>query len=663
MNKEDYDRLSKEIWEHNRKYYCEHAPVISDEEFDHLLKKLQRLELEHPEWVTPSSPTQRIGELPMEGFKTVKHTTPMLSLENTYSEEEIDDYIKRMQKLVEKKDLSFCCEVKMDGIAVTARYEKGVFKRGVTRGDGKQGDDITSNMRTIGALPLILSGSHIPEVLEVRGEVFMPINSFEELNKRKAVAGEELFANPRNAASGSLKLLDPRITAERPLSIVFYAIAEDSSQALTSQFQCHELLDRLGLPTLKYKMLCHTRKEIWDFAENIRNERHRMPYQIDGIVIKLDDLKQQVRLGATGKHPRWAVAYKFAAEQAVTRIKEITVQVGRTGVCTPVAELEPVFLAGSKISRATLHNIEEVQRKDIRVGDLATIEKGGDVIPKVVSVDPAARLGASPAWKMPDRCPSCGFLLVKTTGEVAVRCPNNEGCPEQQLRKITYFASKDAMDIDNLGVRVIEQLLQKGFVKRPSDLYALTEKELSQLEGFKERAVERLLEGIDKSRHVSLPRFIMALGIKHVGEGTADLLARKAGELDVLMKMSYEQLSAIEGIGDKVAASIVEFFSKPQNLEEIKRLFDLGVTTQKMELRSFLGHPFSEKIFVLTGSLVKFTRSSATSLIRERGGGVTGSVSKKTDYLLAGEAPGSKLDKAKLLGIRILSETEFENML
>ncbi len=663
MKREEYIALCDEAWEHNKRYYVDNAPVISDEEFDRLLKRLEEIEKEHPEWSDPNSPTRRVGEMLTEGFSTVKHRFPMLSLANTYSEEEVDDFIKRMKKLVGHGEIAYSCELKMDGIAVTVTYEKGRFVRAVTRGDGKQGDDISANMKTVASLPLRLVGNDIPDQLEVRGEVFMPIDAFEELNRSREAVGEAPFANPRNAAGGSLKLLDPRITAERSLAVVFYGIADPESIGLSSQYSTHDYLKNLGLPPLEYQRLCSDRNQIWKFVEEVRNARADLPYQIDGIVIKLDELKQQKRLGATGKHPRWAVAYKFAAEQAQTRIRAIKVQVGRTGVMTPVAELEPVLLAGSTISRATLHNEEEVERKDIRIGDLATIEKGGDVIPKVVSVDPAKRKEGSTPWKMPETCPSCGTKLIRTDGEVAVKCPNRDGCPEQQLRRIAYFVSKGSMDIDNLGEKVVEQLIRVGYVSRPSDIYALSEEQLLNLEGFKEKAAKRLMKGIKDSKNIPLHRFIMALGIPYVGAGTAELLANRAGDMDGLQNLSHEQLISIDGIGDKVADAVTDYFADQDNLDEIERLKNFGVCPQKVERKTFIGHPFNEKTFVLTGTLDGFTRTDAASLIKERGGKVTGSVSKKTDFILAGESPGSKLDKAEALGVRVLTEPEFVNMI
>lgn len=658
-----YEKLCQEIWDHNHRYYSKNNPIISDETFDRLLKQLEAIEKMHPEWISPTSPTQRVNEFITQGFESVPHRIPMLSLANTYSKEEIADFIKRMHKLVEHQQIAFSCELKMDGIAITAIYEKGAFIRGITRGDGKKGDDITANMRTIEALPLRLSGDHIPDYLEVRGEVYMPHSVFKRLNETRASSEEGLWANPRNAAAGSLKLLDPREVAKRKLAIVFYSIAEDSSHSLTKQYDVHEFLQKLGLPSLQHHAICYSLDDIWNFAEKVHKLRPHLEYDIDGIVIKVDDLREQKRLGSTGKSPRWAVAYKFAAEQAVTRILGITVQIGRTGTLTPVAELDPVFLAGSTIARATLHNEEEVQRKDIRVGDVVIIEKGGDVIPKVVSVDLSQRKGHEESWTMPQTCPSCHAAVVRVPGEVAVRCPNSEGCPEQQLRRLIYFSGKHAMDIENMGERVVEQLVLRGFIKTPADIYRLTEEQLYRLEGFKEKSVKNLMASIDKSRDVTLDRFIMALGIKHIGAETAELLAKKTGNIETLMQMSSGDLIRIDGIGEKVASAIVDYFKNDNNTREIALLLSLGVKPHQMKTVSFQGHPFADKTFVLTGTLQNYTRSAAAALIKDRGGKVTDSVSKKTDFLVAGESAGSKLDKAQTLGVTILTEDQFSSML
>jgi len=661
VHKQEYEQLCEEIWHHNRKYYVDHAPEITDQQFDALLKKLEAVEEQHPEWVTPASPTQRVGEVLTEGFQTVRHHIPMLSLANTYSKEEIADFIDRVQRLVGREDVTFSCELKMDGIAVSAHYENGLFVRGVTRGDGKRGDDITNNMRPIASLPLKLYGEDLPKHLEARGEVFMPHAVFDALNEQRRDSEEAPWANPRNAAAGTLKLLDPQTVAERHLEVVFYGAL---GHRLQSQHSVHDHLKQWGLPILHYLDFCKNLDDIWVFADKVLQARPTLPFDIDGIVIKLNPIKEQEKLGSTVKNPRWAIAYKFVAEQAVTTIREITIQVGRTGVLTPVAELTPVRLAGSTIARATLHNADEVKRKDIRIGDTVIIEKGGDVIPKVVSVllESRPKENSTP-WKMPTQCPSCGTSIEKDEEEVAFRCPNHLKCPEQQIKRVIFFASKHAMDIDTLGEKVVEQLFEKGYVTRPSDLYTLTPLEIYQLEGFKAKSVHNLLESIENSKEVLLPRLIFALAIRFVGAGTAELLANRAGTLEVLMKMDEESLIAIDGVGEKVAQSVVAYFHDPHAQEEIKRLLSSGVQPKPVDVKTFEGHPFAGKIFVLTGSLEHYTRQSAASLIKERGGKVSSSVSKKTDYLLAGENPGSKLEKANKFGVAIMTEEELREQL
>jgi DNA ligase (NAD+) len=661
LTKQEYLKLIEEIRKHDRLYFGQARPVISDYEYDQLIKKLEKIEKEHPSWVSADSPSMRIGEALTRGFKQVAHRFPMLSLANTYSQEEVEDFVKRVYKLLESRKMSFCAELKMDGVAVAVRYEEGAYVQAVTRGDGKKGDDITANMKTIHSLPLKIS-SKAPEELELRGEVFMPIKVFQMLNAKKEEAGEEVWANPRNAAAGSLKLLDPREVAPRRLSTIFYGV--EGRTDIETQFEVHEYLHRLGLPVFskEERQLCHSVEEIMEFAKKIEKRRLSLPFEIDGIVIKVNELRFHPLLGFTGKSPRFAIAYKFAPQQSLTRIDDITVQVGRTGVLTPVAELEPVFLAGSTISRATLHNQEEVARKDIRVGDWVIIEKGGDVIPKVVEVNFKKRPHHTHPWKMPKTCPSCGTTVVHVSGEVAVRCPNPH-CGAQNMRRIAFFASKHAMDIGHLGEKVVEQLVQKKLIHNISDIYRLTEEDLSELEGFKEKSIRNLLDSIDDSRHVSLPRFILALGIKHVGAGTAELLASHAGDIKTLSKMSKEELLEIEGIGDIVAESIVDYFSDQRNLKEIQELLHLGVRPEAVKIRVSKSHPFYGKTFVLTGTLSDYTRSQASELIKERGGKVASSVSKQTDFVLAGEEPGSKLDKAHQLNVKILSEHQFKKML
>ncbi|MBX7067590.1 MAG: NAD-dependent DNA ligase LigA [Parachlamydiales bacterium] len=660
-NQQEYIQLAEELIEHDKHYFDEAKPVISDYEYDRMMAALIAYEREHPDQVLPHSPSRRLSEGPTEGFKQKAHLIPMMSLNNTYSEEELADFVKRVDKLLEGKRATFCCELKMDGTSISLRYEKGHLVHALTRGNGKMGDDVTANIKTIKSVPLKLHGSHFPEVMEVRGEVYMSLDIFHALNQAREDEGLELFANPRNAAAGSLKLLDPKEVAKRKLNLVAYGIAQDG--LVEMQEEVHETLKKWGFPTAKtgHLAVCKNVEEIVAFAKKIEKERDKLPFEIDGIVIKVNELKYHDLLGVTGKAPRFAVAYKFAPEQACTRIHEITVQVGRTGVLTPVAELDPVFLAGSTISRATLHNQEEVARKDIRVGDTVIIEKAGDVIPQVVKVDFQKRLADSKPWHMPKHCPICKTEVVHHAGEVAVRCPNPK-CGGQKMRRIIYFASKHAMDIEHMGERVVEQLVERGLISCVSDIYLLDAFSLASLDGFKEKSIRNLLDSIEASKKCPLSRFIMGLGIKYVGTETAELLAEEAGSLEKLMELSEEDLLAIDGIGEKTARTIAAFFKDKDNREEIELLLRHGVVPQRMK-QKMSGHVFSGKTFVLTGTLMNFSRDEAAALVKERGGKVSGSVSKKTDFVLVGEDPGSKYDKAKELGVPILSEEQFQKML
>ncbi len=662
MNRKDYLEFVNQVLEYDRLYYVESKPVISDYEYDLLLKELESIEKEHPDWVVSYSPTQRISSDAKSGFRQVEHSQPMLSLLNTYSEEELSDFIDRMERLIEKVEPTFNVELKIDGVATSLLFENGHFVQGVTRGDGKKGDDVTQNILTIENLPKVLKGKDVPDILEVRGEVYMPLSVFRELNQAKIEAGEEAYANPRNAAAGSLKLLDPREAKKRKLSLFVYDIVSPPPE-ITKQSDIAPFLHKLGFPSFPKETLevCKRASEILTFAYEIEKKRKRFPFEIDGIVVKLNELKERKHVGFTGKCPRWAVAYKFAPEQAETVIEDITVQVGRTGVLTPVAELIPVSLAGSTISRATLHNQEEIDRKDIRIGDTVVIEKGGDVIPKVVGVDLTKRRGKSHRWHMPEKCPVCQEKVVHYEEEVAYRCINNN-CPARSGLRIIYFASKDAMDIDNLGEKVALKLIEKGFVTRFSDIYRLTAQDLEEIEGFKEKSIQNLLSAIERSKKPTLARFIFALGIKHVGEGTAELIAEAVHDIDGLFALTEEDLLAIEGIGPKVATSVIEFLDDKENQKEINDLLALGVEP-KSPPKKKKGHPFFGKTFVLTGTLEKYSRSEAASLIKERGGKVASAVSSETDFVLVGSEPGSKYTKAKKLGIPILDEKEFTNRL
>ena len=657
-----YLDLCKEIWEHNRLYFVENAPIITDQEFDRLYAQLEAIEKEHDDWIYPGSPTQRLGDVVTGGFPAIAHITPMLSLANTYSPQEIKEYFERMERMLQARDILYETEYKMDGIAISVLYVNGVFERALTRGDGIQGEEVTNNIRTIKSLPLHLCGKY-PDVLEARGEVFMPKKVFHALNDECLKAGKIPFANPRNAAGGSLKLLDPKLVAQRKLAISFYGIAENSSAETKTQYEALEFLKQLGLPIVGEYLLCETFDEVIKFAREVEKKRSTLPYEIDGIVIKVNDLAAQKKLGITGKNYRWAVAYKFAAERAETFVREITVQVGRTGVLTPVAELDPVLVAGSTIARATLHNEDEVKRKDIRVGDYVFIEKGGDVIPKVVEVNKARRQAPTHPWKMPSKCPVCDTEVVRSQKEVAVRCPNKMRCPAQGLKRLIHFAGKGGADIEHLGEKVIMQLVEKGFVSRISDIYTLVPEQLTLLKNFKEKSIHNLLTSIEKSKDIPLDRLIMALGIPHVGAETAELLANRTGSLEALAHLTEAELLTMHGIGPKVAESLLTFFADPEHQEEIARLLERGVKPRVKQVHRFENHPFSGKTFVLTGALKNFTRDSASALIKERGGKISASVSKSTDYLLAGGDPGSKYEKAQKLGVTLLTEEEFLTLL
>jgi DNA ligase (NAD+) len=659
VTREQYKKLCQEVNKHNKLYYLDANPEISDYEFDLLLKQVEAIEKKHPEWVDTSSPTQQVGESRLGGFQEAKHIVPMLSLSNTYSKEELQDFIERTYKLAGHTHIEFFCELKLDGVAISCIYEKGELKKAITRGNGVIGDDITANFIDIQGVITTLS-SPFPDLIEARGEVYMTKKVFHSLNHERVLQDLEPMKNPRNAAAGSIKLLDRGATKKRKLEVMFYGVGQDSSGSRT-QIQVHQTLKKFGLPTMNETCVAKTIDGIWKYINTIEKKRDELPYEIDGIVIKVNDLQLQKEMGVTKKSPRWAIAYKFAAQRAKTVIKNITVQVGRTGVITPVAELEPVLLAGSLISRATLHNADEIERKDIRLGDWVIIEKGGDVIPKVVETIIEKRQKEAQAWHMPTHCPSCHAPLQRVKEEVALRCPNFETCPEQQLAHLLFFASKEAMDIEHLGKKVIQHLFELNLIKTPVDIYKLTKQDLAKIPNFKEKSITNLFHAIEQSKHQTLPRLILALGIRHVGKSAAELLARRFHSIENLFHLKKEDLFAMDGIGEIMANSILDYFSKPSNIAQIKEMLALGVRPK--ELVSIKDHPFAHKIFVLTGTLENYTRMQATQLIQERGGIVSSSVSKKTHYVLAGDSPGSKYTQAQKLAISILFESEFENML
>lgn len=663
------EQLRREIRDHDHRYHVLAEPVISDYDYDMLMNELLELEAAHPELVTPDSPTQRVGGAPYASFPIVTHPVPMLSISNTYDDDEIIDFDRRVRSLLgEEATYSYVVELKIDGVAVSLRYEDGLLTLGATRGDGVQGDDITPNLRTIRSIPLRITPDH-PALgrFEVRGEVYLSHAGLERLNQGRSERGEPLFANPRNATAGSLKLLDPRQAAARPLQVFLYSLRfEDEAEAraaqpdLDSHYARLQWLAKHGFPTNDNAERCDTIHDVIACCRGWSTKRSSLPYDIDGMVIKVDSLRLQQELGATLKSPRWAVAYKFAAQRAVTRLNEIRLQVGRTGVVTPVAELEPVFLAGSTISRATLHNEDEVLRKDIRVGDTVYIEKGGDVIPKVVAVDFDKRPEGTASFKMPSDCPVCSTPLMRIQDEVAVRC-ENVSCPAQVQARIAHFTARNAMDIDGFGPAVATQLLSGGLISDIADIYTLTKDQLLSLERMGEKSADNLLRAIEASKVRPLDRILFSLGIPHVGERAARQIADRCRSMDGITAATVEYLADIPEIGPTIAESVVHFLQNEQNRQIIERLKASGLAMALPEQAGGAAEQaLKDKVFVITGTLSGYTRDEAAARIEGAGGRVTSSVSKKTDYVVAGESAGSKLTKAQALGIPVLDESAFE---
>jgi len=651
-------KLREDITYHEKKYYVDNDPQISDYEFDQLIKKLQGLEKKYPQLITPESPTQRVGEEPLEGFPSVTHRVPMLSLDNCYNSGELREFESRVKKVLSDEDVKYVVELKIDGLGVSVLYRNGNFYQAVTRGDGIRGDDITSNVKTIKSLPLT-----IPEKkeVEVRGEIFLPFQSFEAINRLKKQNKETLFANPRNAAAGSIRLLDPREVAKRNLDIFLYTIFIEQKE-LDSQWQNLKVLKKLGFKTNPFSRLCSSIEEVISVYERFRSERENLDYDVDGIVIKVNATYQQKHLGKTSKFPRWAISFKFPARQGTTQVKNIRVQVGRTGALTPVAELKPVKISGITISRATLHNEEEIKRKDIRIGDTVLVERSGDVIPKIVSVMKEKRTGKEKKFEFPSTCPVCHAAAFRPEGEAVSRC-TNPSCPAKLKQSLLHFASRRAMNIEGLGESLVKQLLSSGLVKEIPDIYFLKPDELSSLERMGDKSSKNLLQEIIKSRQCGLGRLIFAMGIRYVGERTAHILASHFKSIDRLEKASKEELTSIPDIGQKVAESIVFTFKQPEHIKLLRRLKQAGLRFDYKKEKTGAHNILKEKTFVLTGALENFSREEAIRVIESLGGKVTSSLSSKTDYLLVGESPGSKLSKAKELGTSILSEEEFLSLI
>jgi DNA ligase (NAD+) len=669
MARHDVEReiaqLRTEIDRHNRLYHVEASPEISDREFDRLLKRLEALEAEHPDLVTPDSPTQRVGGQPLEEFDTVSHSVPMLSIDNTYSYDEIREWEARVHRGLTPEDkVRYIVELKVDGVAVSLRYEKGRFVQGATRGDGYHGDDITANLRTVRAIPLVLAGDP-PPLLEVRGEVYMTNSELARLNVLRRAADETPFMNPRNSTAGSLKMLDSRIVGQRRLQFLAHGLGESQGISATTYSAILKDLKRWGIPVSPHNTVYDSIDEVIAHAEVWHTKRNELDFQTDGLVIKVDDLNQRERLGARSKSPRWLIAYKYEAEQAISKILNIGVQVGKSGKLTPVADLQPVVLAGTTVKRATLHNAAEIARKDVRIGDTVMIQKAGEIIPQVVRVEVDARDGSEVPFVFPTHCPNCGAPVVREEGEVDYRCSNPPSACTQQLKgRLRNFARRDAMDVEGLGEKLIDQLVNLGLVRSLADPYRLDLDTLADLERMGKKSAQNLIDGLEASKTRTLDRLITGLGIRHVGTGGSEVLAARFQTLPALRAATLEELEGTPEVGPVVAASVYDFFQDPDNQRLLDDLHAVGVSPMPPEAPHAPGAslPLAGKTFVLTGTLPTRTRPETEAIIKRLGGKVTGSVSKSTSYVLAGEDPGSKIEKARQLKIPVLDEAEFERL-
>ncbi|MBI2433560.1 MAG: NAD-dependent DNA ligase LigA [Candidatus Hydrogenedentes bacterium] len=651
--------LRADIDRHSRLYYEEAAPVISDLEFDALLRELQELEQLHPELQTSDSPTQRVGGAPLEGFVTVTHRVPMLSIDNTYNEAELREFDRRVRKGLDGTEPVYVVELKIDGVAISIRYEDGVLVRAATRGDGYRGDDVTENVKRIRSVPLRLKDDP-PAALEARGEVYMTVKELERLNKLREKEGEEPYRNPRNTTAGTLKLLDPRQVAQRRLDIALYDLVPEEGHELTTHVETLKGLERLGLPVSPHYKRCASIEEVLQACEEWREKRRELPYETDGLVIKVDSAAQRRRLGATSKAPRWVIAFKFPAEIAQTKLLNIKIQVGKSGALTPVAEMAPVRLAGTIVKRATLHNFEDLAKKDVRIGDTIEVQKAGEIIPQVLRFVPEKRPADAQSFPLPRECPVCGTEVHKDPDSVCLRCLNL-ACPAQVKERLEHFASRKAMDIEGLGPALIAQLVAQKLVTAPADLYQLDVETVAHLERMAEKSASYLIQAIEESKSRPLGRLLFALGIRHVGSRTGEVLAEHFGTMDALMSASMEELTQIHEVGDVLAKSVYDFFETEENRALIAQLGAAGLNMReetrgaKEEAQTLAG-----KTFVVTGTLENYSRDEIQARIKQLGGKATGSVSKSTNYVVAGENAGSKLDKAQQLGIPVLTEAEFE---
>ncbi|HEY3052345.1 MAG TPA: NAD-dependent DNA ligase LigA [Thermoanaerobaculia bacterium] len=655
--KKEIDQLRAELERHNRLYYAG-QPEISDYDFDQMMRRLQELEAKHPEYADPNSPSARVGGEPVTGFPTVIHDPPMLSIENAYSIDELREWHERVQRGLGRDAIEYEAELKIDGVSIDLLYEHGALKRAATRGDGVRGDDVTPNVRTVRALPL-----HIPtkfDQLEVRGEIYIAKSDFVKYNEQLEEAGEEPLANPRNAAAGSLRQKDPKLAALRKLSAYVYHVVRADGQHIESQWKAYAMLAKLGFPLNPQRVLCATLQDVEKFIDAWHERRHELPFDIDGIVVKVNRREEQLELGATSKAPRWAIAFKYPPEAAQTIVRAINLYVGRTGTVTPVAEFDPVRIGGTKVVNASLHNFDELARKDVRIGDSIVVEKGGDIIPKVVDVLRDKRPRGARIVRPPKNCPVCGQPLHRFEDEVAIRCIN-QGCPAIVLQSLTHFGSRKAMDIEGLGWQTVDALLKAGLVTDYASLYELSADDVAALERKGEKSAEKLIEQINRSKTNELSRFIYALGIRFVGERAAKVLADHFQSIDALMNATVDELVEVSEIGPKLAESINFYFSVPANRERIEKMQRLGVSPRYVATAT--GNRLAGKTVVVTGTLNRFSRDEIHKLIEREGGKPSGSVSSKTSYVVAGDAAGSKLDKAKSLGVQILTEDEFLAML
>lgn len=660
--RQQVEYLREQLRKHNYHYYVLDDPQIPDSEYDRLFHQLRTLEKQHPDLITADSPTQRVGAAPLSGFKEVHHRAPMLSLGNLFSETDLMDFEQRIKDRLGNDDpLEYELEPKLDGLAINLRFEDGVLVQAATRGDGTRGEDVTQNVRTIESIPLKLIGDDYPRVLEARGEVFMPLAGFNAYNQKALARGEKPFANPRNAAAGSLRQLDSHITAQRPLSFFAYGVGEVDADIGETQGGVMMRLRKWGIPVSPELKVVTGAAACLDYYHDLMRRRDTLAYDIDGIVYKVNSLKKQRMLGNVSRAPRWAIAHKFPAQEELTVVEAVEFQVGRTGAITPVARLEPVTVAGVVVSNATLHNIDEVQRKDVRVGDTVIIRRAGDVIPEVVSVVSDRRPADTVAVVMPGQCPVCGSEILRAPGEVVARCSGGLYCSAQRKQGIKHFASRKAMDIDGLGDKLVEQLVDSALIEDVSDLYRLEVEDVAALERMGAKSAGNLIDALHKSKASSLPRFLFALGIREVGEATAKSLAQEFLTLDAIMAADEERLQQTSDVGPVVAAHIVSFFQQPHNLEVIGKLLAAGIEWPE-EQRQHRAMPLQDKTLVLTGALSR-PRSEFKEQLQQLGARVTGSVSKKTDYVVAGEAAGSKLEKAESLGVTVLNEAELEEML